>query len=69
MVTFVMRLVKELRPPSTFPEKDCTPPTTDAARSAPGSADEPRPTDGIEVAVGVAGWPKPPVEMGRYVGS
>ena len=57
----VTRLVKVLRSPSTLPEKVCTLPTTEAAKSAPGKAEEPRPMEGV----GVAGPGTEPVEIGR----
>jgi hypothetical protein len=37
LVFFVTPLVKSFRFPTTFCEKFCAPPTTDAAKSAPGS--------------------------------
>lgn len=37
LVFFVTPLVKSFRLPTTFSEKFCAPPTTDAAKSAPGS--------------------------------
>ena len=49
MVLLVMRLVKSLTFPTARCEKVCTPPTTEAAKSAPGRAPlDPRPRDGIE---------------------
>ena len=46
LVTFVTRLVKSLTLPMTLCEKVCTPPTTEAAKSAPGS----------DVRLEPAGW-------------
>ncbi len=65
-MALVTRVVKALSPPSTLPENVCTPPTTEAARSAPGKALEPRPTDGIDGAEVDTGVPPPnePVESG-----
>lgn len=60
-MTFVTPLVKSFMFPSTFPEKFCTPPTTDAAKSAPGrEARPPEPDDmdgrpGVEVC-GMDDW-------------
>lgn len=48
LVTLVTRLVKSLTLPMTFCEKFCTPPTTDAAKSAPGRAEGPL-LDGADV--------------------
>ena len=58
LVTFVTRLVKSLTLPITFCEKVCTPPTTEAAKSAPGSDELP------EGWLGVETLPPPEVEMG-----
>jgi hypothetical protein len=57
----VTRLVKSCTLPMTFCEKVCTPPTTEAAKSAPGNAVEPRPADGAEgpdVGILVVGAPR-----------
>jgi hypothetical protein len=53
----VTRLVKEFRSPTTLLEKVWTPPTMEAAKSAPGRAEEPREegNDGAAVAVVGAG--------------
>ncbi len=48
MVTLVTRLVNEFKLPITLLEKVWTPPTTEAAKSAPGNADEDRPPDGMD---------------------
>jgi hypothetical protein len=58
LVTFVTRLVKSWTLPMTFCEKFWTPPTTEAARSAPGS--EVRPEDWL----GAATFAPPEVETG-----
>ena len=43
LVTFVTLRVKSFMLPITFWEKVCTPPTTEAAKSAPGSEVRPAP--------------------------
>jgi hypothetical protein len=43
LVTLVTRLVNSLTLPITFWENVCTPPTTEAAKSAPGSEVRPEP--------------------------
>src|SRR5512133_1144204 len=48
LVTLVTPLVKSLTLPSTLLEKFCTPPTTEAAKSAPGRETRPLDEDGIE---------------------
>jgi hypothetical protein len=45
LVTLVTLLVNEFKSPITLPEKVCTPPTTEAAKVAPGNEDEPRPNE------------------------
>ena len=57
LVTFVTRLVKSWTLPMTFCEKVCTPPTTEAAKSAPGSEVRPEGPLGAETR-------PPPEEMG-----
>jgi hypothetical protein len=48
LVTLVTPLVKSLTFPSTLPEKFCTPPTTEAAKSAPGRETRPPEPDGMD---------------------
>ena len=57
MVTFVTPLVKSATFPMTFEEKVWTPPTIDAAKSAPGSC-------GIETPPPDGWLTLPPVETG-----
>ena len=62
-MTLVILLVNVFKSPTTLLENVCTPVTIEAAMSAPGRADEPRPDeDGNEVVEAVVG-------AGRYVGS
>src|SRR5512133_631498 len=63
LVTLVTPLVKSLTLPSTLPENVCTPPTTEAAKSAPGREtfpleppeDEPKDEAGADVC-GMDDW-------------
>ena len=65
-VTFVTLLVNVFKSPTTLDEKVWTPPTTDAARSAPGREDEPRPPPDAPAKEP----PEADVEgMLRYIGS
>ena len=62
-MTFVTLLVNVFKSPMTLLEKVCTPVTIEAAMSAPGRAEEPRPDEDGNDAVGAA------VGAVRYVGS
>ena len=59
LVTLVTRLVKSLTLPMTLLEKVCTPVTTEAAKSAPGRAEEPLLETGAEI-----GEEEPPRQTG-----
>jgi len=56
LVTLVMPRVKSLTLPRTLPEKFWTPPTTDAAKSAPGREARPPEPDVMEGMEGTEDW-------------
>ena len=52
LVTFVTPLVKEFKLPMTLLDMVWMPPTTEAAKFAPGSDPEDRPPDGMDIEAG-----------------